>query len=379
LPHPTVTPLSCIKTSAVPEAALAAIEWTLFDGHHAADSITQYNDAGYGTITTNDGISGLVRRYGPRWYAEQGVVRPWRLYTKKEKAELGSRGLGQKDFLFIHPRYRPTQWASAAGEETNYLHEASIRKKVGRESCRSEQNASATAASEPPSEQPKEEREQLVQQGSHTQTPQIAQHLLKATSSKQRGDALEHPVDTRTFMHIRPRGLSLSGAAILEPVSEQVAEASFVDQLTNNKSKACYTSTQVIPTTELSGPGTSTPSTMPKPRWSLIVKLKGRFTANTAELTSSPLSDPPPSTIATSATPSPPAIHPLPESLKLAIMQKHREWVTIGCKSRKAEIADPLEEELLVLIAEARASNDADYKHWVYEEWNWAYGEYDAM
>ena len=60
-------------------------------------------------------------------------------------------------------------------------------------------------------------------------------------------------------------------------------------------------------------------------------------------------------------------------------MEKHREWVTIGCKSGKSEIADPLEEELLVLIVQARALNDADYKHWVYEEWNWGKGEYDAM
>jgi hypothetical protein len=67
------------------------------------------------------------------------------------------------------------------------------------------------------------------------------------------------------------------------------------------------------------------------------------------------------------------------EELKPAIMKKHREWVTIGCKSGKPEVADPLEEELLLLIKEAMALDNAGYKHWVYEEWNWGNGEYDAV
>jgi hypothetical protein len=290
-----------------------------------------------------------------------------------------NRGLGENDFPFIHPRYLSTQWASAANEETNPVHEASASNEGCCESRRSKQNASATAALEPQSEQPEEERGRLVHQCPHTQTPQSAPHWVEVASFYQREDALEQQVDTGTPMQTRPSGLSLSSAAILEPASESVAEASFVDELTNNKSKACYTTTEAIPTTELSGLGTSTLIAMPKPRWSLIVKLKGHFSADNAELSSSPLSESPPSNVATSDTPTPPTIPPTPESLKLAIMQKHREWVTIGCKSGKPEIADPLEQELLELIAEARALNDVDYKHWVYEEWNWGHGEYDAM
>jgi hypothetical protein len=41
------------------------------------------------------------------WYKEQGVVRPWQLYTNREKAEMIKHGLGEDDFPFIHPKDRP--------------------------------------------------------------------------------------------------------------------------------------------------------------------------------------------------------------------------------------------------------------------------------
>jgi hypothetical protein len=110
---------------------------------------------------------------------------------------------------------------------------------------------------------------------------------------------------------------------------------------------------------------------MPKPRWSLIVKLKSHFLSYTPDATSPPVSISPP--LAAHAT------NPITEELKVAIMKKHRDWVTVGCKSGKAEVAAPLEEELLVLLKEAMAMDHAGYKNWVYEDWKWGNGEYDAM
>ena len=108
--HPTVTPLSCVGTSAVPEGGLAVLEWTLLDGNTQLEAMTLYNKTGYAKskpVETNDGISYLFRRYGPLWYEEQRVVRPWKLYTKKERKELVQQGLGEGNFPFIHPRDLP--------------------------------------------------------------------------------------------------------------------------------------------------------------------------------------------------------------------------------------------------------------------------------
>jgi hypothetical protein len=107
--HPEVTPLSCVRSSAISAKALAVIEWTLFDGITQERAVDLYNKINKGNkkVKTKDAISWIFRKYGPMWYKEQEVVRPWKLYTNKEKAEMIKQGLGEDDFPFIHPRDRP--------------------------------------------------------------------------------------------------------------------------------------------------------------------------------------------------------------------------------------------------------------------------------
>jgi hypothetical protein len=107
LPHALVTPLSTVATSAIPEGALAVIEWCVFDNISQLDAVQRYNDAGYGTINSHHGISKQLMRFGGRWYAEQGAVSPWKCKKEAEKKELRARGLGKTDFPFVHPRDLP--------------------------------------------------------------------------------------------------------------------------------------------------------------------------------------------------------------------------------------------------------------------------------
>lgn len=107
LRHAPVTPLSTVGTSEVPESALAVIEWAIFDDIKQHDVIALYREAGYGTIANHQAVSLKVVKFGPIWYAEQGVVRPWKLYSRGEKARLRSNGFDEVDFLFVHPRDLP--------------------------------------------------------------------------------------------------------------------------------------------------------------------------------------------------------------------------------------------------------------------------------
>lgn len=117
--HVSVTPMSCLGTSALPEAALAVLEWVLFDGltHPAAAEL--FNKKKYGLVQdkpiTRHAIGYYLRTYGKQWYAEQNVVRPWQLYSTEEKRDLITQGLGLEDFPCVHPRDRDND----AGATTN--------------------------------------------------------------------------------------------------------------------------------------------------------------------------------------------------------------------------------------------------------------------
>jgi hypothetical protein len=103
LPHARVHPLSTISTSALPEAALAVIEWCVFDNMSQQEARLRYNAQGYGNITSHHGISKQLMKYAERWYAEQNAVSPWKAKTNAEKDELVAQGLGKDDFPFAHP------------------------------------------------------------------------------------------------------------------------------------------------------------------------------------------------------------------------------------------------------------------------------------
>jgi hypothetical protein len=263
LPHAPVTPLSCIGTSGIPEKALAVIEWTIFDGVSHTDSIRLFNEAGYGRLKTVDTIRWYLRKYGSSWYSEQGAVRPWKLYTFKEKIEMRSRGRGENDFPFIHPRDLPTRAAPATDKEASSACESSAKKKARHETCPSGQNVSAST--EAPSELPDELREGLLEKDSQTQTRRSGRQLLGTNAlekpSEQREDAAEQPLGNGSRIQTRRSVQSLSDTASLEPTSAQLAEANFVserpDRVTNNKSKPRYTTTKATPAARHDEPGTS--------------------------------------------------------------------------------------------------------------------------
>ena len=85
-------PLATAGTSVVPLPALSAIQWCIFEGRQQMEAMDLHNAAGYRAIVTHHGISKTLHKWGPIWFAEQGVRRPWGLYSHAERAELRRRG-----------------------------------------------------------------------------------------------------------------------------------------------------------------------------------------------------------------------------------------------------------------------------------------------
>ncbi|KAF2864971.1 hypothetical protein BDV95DRAFT_624199 [Massariosphaeria phaeospora] len=106
LDHQTsCTPSSCIgQGSDILEKHLMLVEWHLFDQRTQDDCGRLYANAGYGDPGSSQNVSKQFRKYGRRWYAEQGVRLCWKLFTKSEQTTLKTvYNLGPQDVLFIHP------------------------------------------------------------------------------------------------------------------------------------------------------------------------------------------------------------------------------------------------------------------------------------
>ncbi|KAI1671306.1 hypothetical protein L13192_04663 [Pyrenophora tritici-repentis] len=104
-PQPTLLlsaphlPLATALTSTVPLPALAVIQWCVFENRNRSEVMALYNASGYGTHYTPSGVYKIMRKYGPIWFNEQQVRRPWGLYFSEEKAELIRRGWGKDDLV----------------------------------------------------------------------------------------------------------------------------------------------------------------------------------------------------------------------------------------------------------------------------------------
>lgn len=94
---PNLLPLATAPTSVVPLPALSAIQWCIFEGRQQIEAMDLHNAAGYRAIATHHGISKTLHKWGPIWFAEQGVRRPWSLYSHAERDELKRRGWAKEN------------------------------------------------------------------------------------------------------------------------------------------------------------------------------------------------------------------------------------------------------------------------------------------